>query len=333
MPRELTEIVLKKTIPQREQFNRYWNGSGKRPVCLKTRIPTTIARYRDTLAGFEDYLMSYAASPAYKERVIRPFLVEWIERIASFFGEQMIESEDYFPHFIRTDKTVELLKLLQPREGISKSKLQEELGVGYKTVQNDLRALSPSLGKADQELKIGGHVIRVDVKEKRLTDNQKIYHSPNTVNPLILFPNVMMTGKLLQSLAQDTESDVAQYIGADIWVQLTEYYKERIRSVYAERDEQLTDYLDMIEYRIRHGHVFGFLAEREMVLDNSAEELLRAYKGNRLCNLTLMINDTQIERKNQKIVILENHYRAISADDADNYVDFIEENVIEIKLC
>ena len=211
--------------------------------------------------------------------------------------------------------------------------MQEELGVGYKTVQNDLRALSPSLGKADQELKIGGHVIRVDVKEKRLTDNQKIYHSPNTVNPLILFPNVMMTGKLLQSLAQDTESDVAQYIGADIWVQLTEYYKERIRSVYAERDEQLTDYLDMIEYRIRHGHVFGFLAEREMVLDNSAEELLRAYKGNRLCNLTLMINDTQIERKNQKIVILENHYRAISADDADNYVDFIEENVIEIKLC
>ena len=219
----IIKVVLKKTIPQSEEFNRYWNGSGKRPVCLKTRIPTTIAGYRDTLAGFEDYLMSYAASPAYKERVIRPFLVEWIERIASFFGEQMIESEDYFPHFIRTDKTVELLKLLQPREGISKSKLQEELGVGYKTVQNDLRALSPSLGKADQELKIGGHVIRVDVKEKRLTDNQKIYHSPNTVNPLILFPNVMMTGKLLQSLAQDTESDVAQYIGADIWVQLTEY--------------------------------------------------------------------------------------------------------------
>ena len=82
MPRELTEIVLKKTIPQSEEFNRYWNGSGKRPVCLKTRIPTTIAGYRDTLAGFEDYLMSYAASPAYKERVIRPFLVEWIERIA-----------------------------------------------------------------------------------------------------------------------------------------------------------------------------------------------------------------------------------------------------------
>ena len=159
MPRELTEIVLKKTIPQREQFNRYWNGSGKRPVCLKTRISTTIARYRDTLAGFEDYLMSYAASPAYKERVIRPFIVEWIERIASFFGEQMIESEDFLPHFIRNDKTVELLKLLQPREGISKSKLQQELGVGYRTVQNDLRALSPSLGKVDQELKIGGKSI------------------------------------------------------------------------------------------------------------------------------------------------------------------------------
>ena len=333
MPRELTEIVLKKTIPQREQFNRYWNGSGKRPVCLKTRIPTTIARYRDTLAGFEDYLMSYAASPAYKERVIRPFLVEWIERIASFFGEQMIESEDFLPHFIRNDKTVELLKLLQQREGISKSKLQQELGVGYRTVQNDLRALSPSLGKVDQELKIGGHVIHVDVKEKRLTDNQKIYHSPNTVNPLILFPNVMMTGKLLQSLAQDTESDVAQYIGADIWIQLTEYYKERIRSVYAKRDEQLTDFLDMIEYRISHGHVFGFLTERDMVLDNLPEELLRAYKGNRLCDLTLTLNDRQIERKSQKILILENHYRAINVDDVNDYIDFIEENVIEIELC
>ena len=253
-----TENVLRKTIPKKEEFNRYWNGSGDRPVCLKTRISPTIAGYRDALAGFEDYIMSYAASPAYKERVVRPFIIEWIKRIADYFGEQVTESEDFFPHFIRTDKTVELLKLLQAREGISKSKLQEELGVGYKTVQNDLRALSPSLGKVDQELKIGGHVIRVDIKEKRLSDNSKEYHSPNTVNPLILFPNVMMTGKLLQSLAQDTESDVAQYIGADIWIQLTEYYKERIRSVYAEHDEQLTDFLDMIEYRISHGHVFVF---------------------------------------------------------------------------
>ena len=328
-----TENVLRKTIPKKEEFNRYWNGSGDRPVCLKTRISPTIAGYRDALAGFEDYIMSYAASPAYKERVVRPFIIEWIKRIADYFGEQVTESEDFFPHFIRTDKTVELLKLLQAREGISKSKLQEELGVGYKTVQNDLRALSPSLGKVDQELKIGGHVIRVDIKEKRLSDNSKEYHSPNTVNPLILFPNVMMTGKLLQSLAQDTESDVAQYIGADIWIQLTEYYKERIRSVYAEHDEQLTDFLDMIEYRISHGHVFGFLTEREMILDNLAEELLRAYKGNRLCNLTLIINDTQIERRNQKIVILENNYRAISVDESDDYKDFIEENVIEIELC
>ena len=328
-----TENVLRKTIPKKEEFNRYWNGSGDRPVCLKTRISPTIAGYRDALAGFEDYIMSYAASPAYKERVVRPFIIEWIKRIADYFGEQVTESEDFFPHFIRTDKTVELLKLLQAREGISKSKLQEELGVGYKTVQNDLRALSPSLGKVDQELKIGGHVIRVDIKEKRLSDNSKEYHSPNTVNPLILFPNVMMTGKLLQSLAQDTESDVAQYIGADIWIQLTEYYKERIRSVYAEHDEQLTDFLDMIEYRISHGHVFGFLTERDMVLDNLPEELLRAYKGNRLCDLTLTLNDRQIERKSQKILILENHYRAVNVDDADDYIDFIEENVIGIELC
>ena len=61
----------------------------------------------------------------------------------------MIESEDFLPHFIRNDKTVELLKMLQSREGICKSKLQEELGVGYKTVQNDLRALSLSLGRVD----------------------------------------------------------------------------------------------------------------------------------------------------------------------------------------
>ena len=68
-------------------------------------------------------------------------------------------------------------------------------------------------------------------------------------------------------------------------------------------------------------------------MDNLAEELLRAYKGNRLCNLTLIINDTQIERRNQKIVILENNYRAISVDEPDDYIDFIEENVIEIELC
>ena len=89
----------------------------------------------------------------------------------------------------------------------------------------------------------------------------------------------------------------------------------------------------MIEYRISHGHVFGFLTERDMVLDNLPEELLRAYKGNRLCDLTLTLNDRQIERKSQKILILENHYRAVNVDDADDYIDFIEENVIGIELC
>lgn len=153
MPRELTENVLKKTIPQREEFNRYWNGSDKRPVCLKTRIPTTIAHYRDTLAGFEDYLMSYAASPAYKERVIRPFLVEWIERIASYFGEQMIESEDFLPHFIRNDKTVELLKLLQSREGISnhnylstdKSELRRSKEIGNSGIYYEINLSATSI--------------------------------------------------------------------------------------------------------------------------------------------------------------------------------------------
>ena len=54
---------------------------------------------------------------------------------------------------------------------------------------------------------------------------------------------------------------------------------------------------------------------------------------NRLCDLTLTLNDRQIERKSQKIFILENHYRAVNVDDADDYIDFIEENVIGIELC
>ena len=92
-------------------------------------------------------------------------------------------------------------------------------------------------------------------------------------------------------------------------------------------------FLSMVENRIRKGYLFGYSTEREMDRLSIEEELMRAYKANRLCNLELEINGEIIELQNQKISFLKNEYTAKSMDGSGKSVVFIEKNVVDIELC
>lgn len=333
MAKQSTEAVMKKTIPQSEEFERYWNGVHKNSLSLKKYLPETMGSYKDVIDGIKEFYGAYPTAPIYKEKVIRPLLEDWIDNIADFFNERYYDDSHELDHYVETDKCIEMLKLLQEREGISKEGLHAALGVSEKTIQKDLRAISPSLGKSDYELKIGGNPVHAAIKEKRLSDNRKLFFTPNTVHPLVLLPNIMQVGTMLKALASEKDSEVAQYVAADIWLQLSDYCKSRIRDIYCKKYPEMKLFLSMVENRIRKGYLFGYSTEREMDRLSIEEELMRAYKANRLCNLELEINGEIIELQNQKISFLKNEYTAKSTDGSGKSVVFIEKNVVDIELC
>ena len=346
MPEITAEKCLRDTIPDPESFELYWNGNGNNSVCFRSIVENEsggqeqreylISSYKGLESLLTDYYNSYPASPIFKQRVIIPFFRKWIQNAADYFDEN-IDGADEFEKYVYTDKTTELLKMLQDREGVSKADLSEKLGVSEKTIQTDLRLLSPSLRKTnaantDEALKIGGYAVNVKIKEIRQPDNHKLYYTPNTAHPLVMLPNVMQVAVLLSSLAQNRDSDVAISIGADIWLQLSEYCKERIKKKFFPNDPNLVEFIDRIEYSIKQGHIVGFVKERDMDVFSVPELLMIAYKGSRRCDLELVKDGKTIELHNQKIEKLKNHYVAVSAEQPSKSIVFIEENVCNIDL-
>lgn len=337
--------LLKRTIPDSDKFEVYWLGKNKKSFSLfKLCNRYNYTSINDVEYLLADYLNEYPASSIYKERSLRPFIVQWYQNTVDYLGEYD-DTETLFPHYVVKDKTVDLLKALHPREGVTKEEISRQLGVNgknHKSVQTDLRLLSPSLVEGEKTsydnktLKVGGHVVRVEVKEER-KGGKKYYHTPNTVHPMILLSNVSQIYTLLQSLAnysEKTGSDIAVNLGVDIWLQLSDYGKGRIRDLLANDDGKLREFLNMIENCISDSSEVGYLTEREMeeYISSVRERLMMAMKANRVCNLTLEINGERKSYQNQKIRLLKNHYRAVSVEDSRVFIDFSVEDVFDIEF-
>ena len=345
MPEITAKKCLMDTIPDPELFELYWNGNGSNSVCFKSIVENEsggsgqnaylISSYNGLESLLIDYYNSYPTSPIFKQRVILPFFRKWAKKASDYFGEPIDEIDLFAKDY--TDKATELLKMLQDRKGVSKGELKDYLGVSEKTIQTDLRLLSQSLRKTnaantDKALKIGGYAVNVEIKEIRQPDNRKLYYTPNTVHPLVMLPNVIQVAVLLSSLAQNKDSDIAICIGADIWLQLSEYCRKRIKEKFIPNDSVLNDFITIIEYSIKQGHVVGFVKERDMDVSSVSELLMIAYKGSRRCDLELVMDRKTIELHNQKIEKLKNHYVAVSAEQPSDSIEFIEENVSYIEL-
>ena len=346
MPAITAEKCLRETIPDPELFEQYWNGNGDNSVCFKSIIEDGLRNTEKNeylINGYisfgsllEIYLSSHTASPIYKQKVIIPFFNQWVNNAAKYFGEKMDEPYK-FAKYVYADKTIQLLQELQARDGKSKKGLSDNLGVSEKTIQTDLRLLSPSLKRSktsetDEALKIGGYAVNVEIKEIRQPDNSKLYYTPNTVNPLVMLPNITQVAVLLSSLAQNEGSDVAIGIGADIWLQLSDYCKGRIKTKISPNNPTLSEFIDRIEYLIKRGHIVGFVKERDMDVSSVSELLTIACKGSRRCDIELVKDGKTIELYNQKIQILKNHYVAVSAEQPSESIDFIEEDVSYIEM-
>ena len=111
------------------------------------------------------------------------------------------------------------------------SDLEDELWVSERTIEDDLKKLR---GLDDNPIQICGKVFKIDDIERR---KDKVTFS-STAHPLFLTPNltqVLVTLKGLKTMSENPlYKEYAQSFSTDIWEQLSDYAKDRIRYVLSE---------------------------------------------------------------------------------------------------
>lgn len=144
-----------------------------------------------------------------------------------------IDVEGQFPP-ISISNTFERLmfiaKYLQdPRHTIAE--LPDRLWVSDRTIEEDLKRLR---GNHEDPVQICGKVFTITDMERR----RGTVRFPSTAHPLFLTPNltqVLVTLKGLKAMSTDPlYTDYARLAAADIWEQLSDYAKSRIRYVLSE---------------------------------------------------------------------------------------------------
>lgn len=195
------------------------------------------------------------------------------------------------------DTVIALTKELQSRKGRTVHEMATALTLERRAIQKDLKKLdqgNPAEAGKQPPFYIGGQPVNLEITAIPPEKGKAIrYRTVNTMHPLVLLENQMQVGVLLQSLAhsyEDYESDVSVSIGLDIWCQLSDYAKERVKIYFAENDAALSEFIAKLESAKPDSKQVKFQTERSM-FDSivSVEELtILTMKGaGRRCDLTL----------------------------------------------
>lgn len=198
-----------------------------------------------------------------------------------------------------------LLKELQNRRGVTKEELRERLRLKPRQIAKDLRKLDHSLIKSPETadmsdyvpFRIGGQPVRVKISASRNPENPAdkslYFKTVNSLHPIVLQENMMQAGTLIQALCRnyyEYESSVSLYIATDIWYQLSDYAKSRIRLMYR-FDQDMQSFLEIMEGDFPAGNRARYVTERKLYQegDFSDEEMLMYFVkvSDRRCNITL----------------------------------------------
>lgn len=291
--------------------------------------------YRILIDAVSDYLLSYSTSSAIKNRLYKR-LYAWCEHMGIQF--QIKDYKDYIediPKVVVSDPVVELVKELHNQDGVSKEKLKEKYHKSEKTFQVFLHQLGNAAHP--NPLRIGGQAVHVPISttESNRKLGKRRYFTKNTLSPLIFQLNIMQAETLLKSLQlnYDSGNDIPLDLAVDTWGQLSDYAKDRIRTVFCRRDPAFALFLDKVDEN-SNTDTYRFMTEAEMMERKSvtiSEQLLVAEKGSMICNLSLFCPHRS--RKNQRIFFDHEKqcYCAVPADDpSGEKLYFTEDEVNEI---
>ncbi|MDO4460776.1 MAG: hypothetical protein Q4C42_11995 [Clostridia bacterium] len=277
------------------------------------------------------------------QQVTKEKYKKWLEDIDSKYNAKKHSAPEELkikPN--ERDTAITILKLLHSRKGLSTSDLANEMDISQRAVQKALLKLDPDLYKGDKAspdpFRIGGHPITAKITEKPIKrDNAPLYFTENTVHPLILMENQMQIGTLLLSLANlysDYYNETALTIGLDIWCQLSEYSKIRVREYFAYNNPNLKKFIEKIE-NITPADFSGsqFRTEREMFTSLNSDipdRLPYVMKGRgRKCNLQLFSQSETLVAQTVDYYINEDKEIIYTATGNDGTVTEFNEDDIE----
>lgn len=242
--------------------------------------------YRIISKSLEEYLRHYEASFPFKQRT-REVFYKWLRDIENEYGicDSNDWSDEFWEDFKSKDVAIRLVKELHDRNGVTKKTLSDKLGITQRAVLNALNKLEAEGGNENGEpYYLGDQPVHVRVGEVNVTEddvinnhiraNAKKFYTPNTLHPIILQENMLQVYVLLKCLlytVDDEEGKTLLYsVAQDIWFQLSEYAKEKIRELMEKKDKHLICYLDALDELAPTQEVRGFITEEQMKL---SEEL------------------------------------------------------------
>ncbi len=322
-----------------DKIEKTWEGI---EIKTKPELAQSIAE------GMADYLRSYPAPASYKQK-LWDSCNQWYRRTAGRLGvSDGAAFEEEMPRPVERDLGVDLVKALHDAGGKTKEQLGKDLGVGEKTIQTELRALDPSLqerGKRVRPLRLAGQELhpQIQVREQTDPDNPRItkrlYHTENRLHPIALQLNTQEAATLLLALFRryDEEGSILSLeMALDIWDQLSDPGKDRIKEIYGDKEIGFRSFIEEIEAELEEGRLIVFHSEDEQRELLSGDELcMNLFKNADICHVKIRRGGTKYEIPKARI-IREGHksWIAVPSDeypDKTNAISFTEQDLVDIR--
>lgn len=318
-------------------------------ACPMGGINTNADLLRAIICGMADYLRGYPSPASYKQH-LWDSCDSWIRRIAEELGldaGNLFEEELSRP--VERDLGIELIKALHAKGGKTKEQLAEDLHIGKKTIQTELRALDPSLQKTGEKvrpLRIAGQEMHPKIecrdlyREGSSHSYDRVFYMEERLHPLALQLNTHQVGTLLLSLYrryEDEESNLSYEMALDVWCQLSPYGQKRIEEIFGQ-EPGFRNFLEQIQAELAEGRLLAFHSEDELRDSLSHGELLMGlYKGAVECRIKIRQNGKTIELDKARIVSSGRNHNAWLAipwaeyPDQTNAVSFTTEELVNAQ--
>lgn len=251
--------------------------------------------------AFYKYYENFNSYSYAHKNLVKQQLYNWQEDIKRKFNINNVELiKELEPGRDDLDKSIALIKLLHDRDGISVTTMSEKLDISTRAVQKGLKKLS---GEGDENVlvHIGGQPVQIKLDIKDDT-RPPLYKTENTLHPLVLQENLMQAADLLEALADsyiEKERVISLVNAINVWTQLSDYAKNRIKIFYALFNANLKEFIELIEsIAPNQKNITMFSNERNMIEDwgGSQKEAFKFYiKGrNRHCSVKLKNRSDEI---------------------------------------
>ncbi len=267
--------------------------------------------------AMNDYIIEYYSPASYKEKIRKDF-EWWFTDVATLYGYSEEEAKEIFDEVVEKPikmDIVDLIKQLHPNFNeygeqyyVTKKDLRERYKHNFRTKasargnepvdKNQDRTVMNMINRLSGKGKtyyIGGQPVKVAVEciDERTNDDsrtvhseqQKIrhYHTPNTLNPLILQANIFQVGTILEGLGaenRNNNNNIALEIAVDIWCQLSDWCKSRIEDYFGNRSEEFREFLEDVKDFIDGERLLKFSPEKELLDQASIRDSLMLFSKN-----------------------------------------------------